>query len=45
MTTVPLPDPVNEDDARFWHALRDGELRIQRCAACLTFRLTEVRIE
>jgi uncharacterized OB-fold protein len=34
----PRPDPQNADDARFWTALRDGELRIQRCSACATFR-------
>jgi hypothetical protein len=34
----PRPDPTNEDDAQFWSALRDGELRIQRCAACRTLR-------
>lgn len=34
----PRPDPQNADDARFWTALRDGELRIQRCASCSTFR-------
>jgi hypothetical protein len=35
---VPRPDPANADDAAFWAALRDGELRIQRCAACGVFR-------
>ena len=35
---VPRPEPVNDDDAAFWGALREGELRIQRCAACGTFR-------
>ena len=35
---IPLPDPTNADDARFWDALRAGELRIQRCAACGAFR-------
>ena len=35
---IPLPDPTNEDDARFWAALRDGELRIQRCVRCDTSR-------
>ena len=34
----PRPDPTNEDDAQFWDALRWGELRIQRCAACRAFR-------
>jgi uncharacterized OB-fold protein len=35
---LPRPDPTNADDAAFWAALRAGELRIQRCAACGTFR-------
>jgi hypothetical protein len=35
---IPVPDPANADDARFWDALRAGELRIQRCAACGAFR-------
>jgi uncharacterized OB-fold protein len=35
---TPRPDPVNEDDAAFWAALGAGELRIQRCAECATFR-------
>ena len=35
---IPRPDPVHEDDARFWSSLREGELRIQRCAACATPR-------
>jgi uncharacterized OB-fold protein len=34
----PRPDPQNEDDARFWSALGDGELRIQRCGRCAAFR-------
>ncbi len=34
----PLPDPANPDDAAFWQFLRRDELRIQRCAACDTFR-------
>jgi uncharacterized OB-fold protein len=38
MSGHPRPDPKIEDDARFWTALRDGELRIQRCVACATFR-------
>jgi len=37
-TPIPLPDPVDADDAAFWAALRDGVLRIQRCAACGVFR-------
>lgn len=35
---IPLPDPADGDDARFWDALRAGELRIQRCAVCGAFR-------
>jgi len=35
---IPRPDPTDADDAAFWAALRDGELRIQRCAACGAFR-------
>jgi uncharacterized protein len=34
----PRPDPQTDDDARFWNALGDGELRLQRCTACATFR-------
>ena len=36
---VRVAPPVTDDDNRFfWDGLRDGELRIQRCAACLTLR-------
>ena len=35
---VPRPDPADEDDARFWAGLREGELCIQRCTACGAFR-------
>jgi uncharacterized OB-fold protein len=35
---IPRPVPTNDDDAGFWSALREGELRIQRCSACNTFR-------
>jgi uncharacterized OB-fold protein len=35
---IPRPEPTSADDADFWSALREGELRIQRCAACRTFR-------
>ena len=38
MNAWPRPDPANEDDARFWSALRAGELRIQCCATCGGFR-------
>jgi len=30
---LPLPDPA-EEAAPFWASLREGELRLQRCAAC-----------
>ena len=36
--TLPVPDPGNEDDAAFWDALAEGELRIQRCIACGVLR-------
>ena len=36
--TVPVPDPANDDDAQFWAALREGELRIQYCDACSELR-------
>jgi uncharacterized OB-fold protein len=35
---IPVPDPANADDARFWDALRAGQPRIQRCTACGAFR-------
>jgi uncharacterized OB-fold protein len=34
----PRPDPVAADDARFWAFVAGGELRIQRCADCGTYR-------
>lgn len=34
----PRPDPVAADDARFWAFVAAGELRIQRCADCGTYR-------
>lgn len=34
----PRPDPQNRDDVRFWTAIDGGELRIQRCVSCQTFR-------
>ena len=34
----PRPDPAVADDARFWSYVAAGELRLQRCAACGTFR-------
>ncbi|MDQ1481126.1 MAG: hypothetical protein QOI44_1987, partial [Actinomycetota bacterium] len=27
-SAIPRPDPTDADDAAFWAALRDGELRI-----------------
>jgi uncharacterized OB-fold protein len=38
VSAYPRPDPQNDDDVRFWAALRDGELRIQRCISCAAFR-------
>jgi len=35
---IPRPAPLAADDARFWSFVADGELRLQRCAACATFR-------
>lgn len=34
----PRPDPLGEDDARFWSYVAAGELRLQRCGACATYR-------
>jgi uncharacterized OB-fold protein len=34
---IPRPDPTGAD-AVFWTALRDGELKFERCGACGTFR-------
>jgi uncharacterized OB-fold protein len=34
---IPLPLPT-PDTAAFWEATRRGELRLQRCTACGTFR-------
>src|SRR5689334_16666645 len=34
----PRPDPTAAADARFWAAVARGELRIQRCVRCRTFR-------
>jgi hypothetical protein len=34
----PRPAPINADDARFWSALRTGELVLQQCAACGVYR-------
>ncbi len=31
----PIPEPENQP---FWDAVRDGELRVQRCSACGTLR-------
>jgi len=34
----PRPDPVAAEEARFWDFVGAGELHVQRCAACATFR-------
>jgi 3-oxo-4,17-pregnadiene-20-carboxyl-CoA hydratase alpha subunit len=34
----PRPDPVTDDDAAFWEHIARGELHLQRCASCATFR-------
>ncbi len=34
---IPIPVP-NADNAGFWDACRAGELRLQRCTGCGTFR-------
>ena len=35
---IPRPAPLAADEARFWSFVADGELRLQRCAGCATFR-------
>jgi 3-oxo-4,17-pregnadiene-20-carboxyl-CoA hydratase alpha subunit len=35
---IPRPAPAAADDAQFWSFVDDGELRLQRCAACAAFR-------
>jgi uncharacterized OB-fold protein len=37
-TPYPRPDPVDAADAMFWTFVAAGELRIQRCTSCRTFR-------
>jgi uncharacterized OB-fold protein len=34
----PRPAPAASHDAKFWEAIAAGELRIQRCADCATYR-------
>jgi hypothetical protein len=34
----PRPEPQNEHDAQFWAGIDAGELRIQHCTACGTYR-------
>jgi uncharacterized OB-fold protein len=34
----PRPGPADPSDACFWEFVADGELRLQRCAACGRFR-------
>jgi uncharacterized OB-fold protein len=38
VTAHPRPEPADAAEARFWDFLAAGELRLQRCAACSTFR-------
>ena len=38
MTAHPRPAPSDADDARFWQLLTTGELHLQRCGACGTYR-------
>ena len=38
MSGHPHPAPNNEWDARFWSAIAEGRLELQRCTACGTFR-------
>ena len=35
---LPMPDPTDESEAFFWRSLREGELRLQQCRECGTFR-------
>jgi len=35
---IPRPDPASAAEAEFWSFLRAGELRLQVCASCGTFR-------
>jgi uncharacterized OB-fold protein len=34
----PRPEPADPDEVRFWDFVDTGELRLQRCRACGTFR-------
>ena len=34
----PRPDPAGADDQQFWSSIDEGQLRVQRCSACGTFR-------
>jgi uncharacterized OB-fold protein len=34
----PRPEPAAADEARFWSFVAAGELRLQRCAECGTYR-------
>jgi uncharacterized OB-fold protein len=36
--THPRPDPVGVDERHFWEFVAEGELRIQHCADCGTYR-------
>jgi uncharacterized OB-fold protein len=34
----PRPDPVADEEIRFWSFVAAGELRLQRCASCGAYR-------
>jgi uncharacterized OB-fold protein len=36
--SIPRPDPVGAHDAEFWSFVSAGELRVQRCGDCGSFR-------
>jgi uncharacterized OB-fold protein len=38
VTAHPRPDPADAGEARFWDFVAAGDLRLQRCAGCGTFR-------
>jgi uncharacterized protein len=38
VTAYPRPEPADPGEAQFWDFVAAGELRLQRCAACGTFR-------
>jgi uncharacterized protein len=38
VSTTPRPDPLAGEEREFWTWVAGGELRLQRCADCATFR-------